>query len=617
MSGKSHEQVHFFYKDIIRVVAIALALLLSRLQVWHLIAGFDFIAIIAIVIGGFPMFKESYESILKRRMTMELSMSLAVIATMLIQQYFTGLVFTFFVLIAERLEHLLVAKGRNVIEKLMDILPRKETIRKGNEESEFDVSELKAGDIVIIKPGSAIPVDGIIVKGNSFVDQASLTGESVPVEKLEGFEVFAGTLNQTGILEVCIKRVGLETTFGKVIRMIENAEKSRAPIQKTADKLAARLVYLAFAGAGITLFFTHNIVSAIAALIAAGACGVAAGTPLAILAGIGRIAKEGIVAKGGIYLEQLAKVDTIIFDKTGTLTLGLPTVIGIKIFNNSSHEKVLQLAASIERHSEHPIAKAIITHAKTESITFIPYDAIEYLPGKGMIATIDNQKIVVGNIALINELGIPLQTEIEDYLKTANKNTTVFVGENNHVIGVINVTDVLRSEAKLAVEQIKKMGCHTILLTGDDKIIAHTVAETLVVDEVFAEMLPADKLEHVRKLMQQGKKVAMIGDGINDAASLMEASVGIAMANGADVTLESADMTIMNNNLLNIADAIRISRQCMHVIMFNFWGTVLVDLCGISLAFMGYINPLGAALIHVISELIFILNSARLFAKQR
>ena len=617
MSDQHAEHANHERDDIIRIVAVAVALLLSWLGVWKYLVPFDFIAILATLIGGFPMFKEAFENIRERRMTMELSMSIAVIATLLIQQYFTGLVITFFVLIAEYLEHLLVSQGRNVIEKLLALLPRKAIVRKETGERESEITDINQNDIVIIKPGSSIPVDGLVVKGNSFVDQSSLTGESIPVEKLEGQEVYAGTLNQTGILEVQVKRVGLDTTFGKIITIIEEAEHSRAPIQKTADKLAARLVYLALAGAAVTWLFTHNIVSAIAALVAAGACGVAAGTPLAILAGIGRVAKEGIIVKGGIYLELLAKVDTVILDKTGTLTLGLPTVMKVENFNGISKEKVLQLAASAEQHSEHPIAAAINSKAKKENLQPLPYSNIQYIPGKGMIATINDDEIVIGNTTLFTEKKISVDTATAHYLNEEKEKgfTPVLVVKNNTVVGAISVADVIRPEAKEAIGSIKKLNCRTLLLTGDDKRVATAVARSLGVDEVYAEMLPEEKLERVRSLISTGRKIAMVGDGINDAAALTEATVGICMGSGTDVTLESADMTLMNNNLMKIADALEISRQCMKVIMFNFWGTVIVDVIGISLAFMGYINPLGAALIHVISELTFILNAARLFRK--
>ncbi|HVU94682.1 MAG TPA: cation-translocating P-type ATPase [Puia sp.] len=616
MSEQEHEHPHHT-EDLVRIGAVAIALLLSWLGAWKYLAQFDFIAILATLVGGYPMFKEAFQNIRERRMTMELSMSIAVIATLAIQQYFTGLVITFFVLIAEFLEHLLVSRGRNVIEKLVALLPRKATVRRGQMESDSDITDIQTDDIVVVKPGASIPVDGIVVKGNSFVDQSSLTGESIPVEKTPGVEVFAGTLNQSGILEVQVKRVGQDTTFGKIIAIIEEAEQSRAPIQKTADKLAARLVYLALAGAAITWLFTHNAVSAIAALVAAGACGVAAGTPLAILAGIGRVAREGIIVKGGIYLEQLAMVDTVILDKTGTLTLGEPAVMSIESFNGVSTEKVLQLAASVEQHSEHPIAAAINARAKTNNLPLFSYSNIRYLPGQGIIGIIDTDEILVGNANLVAQKAGDFDTAVSGYLSREREKgyTTVFVLRNNTIAGAISVADIIRPEARQAIEAIKELNCRVILMTGDQKAVATAVARSLAVDEVYAEMLPAEKMERVRALMQSGKKIAMIGDGINDAAALSEATVGIAMASGTAVALESADMTLMNNNLLKIAAALQISRQCMKVILFNFWGTVIVDICGISLAFAGYITPLGAALIHVISELTFILNSARLFRK--
>ncbi|HVU93675.1 MAG TPA: cation-translocating P-type ATPase [Puia sp.] len=616
MPEQEHEHPHH-KEDLIRIGAVTIALLLSWLGAWKYVASFDFIAILATLVGGYPMFKEAFENIRERRMTMELSMSIAVIATLAIQQYFTGLVITFFVLIAEFLEHLLVSQGRNVIEKLIALLPRKATVRRGQIESESDITDIQPDDIVIVKPGASIPVDGIIVKGNSFVDQSSLTGESIPVEKTQGLEVFAGTLNQSGILEVQVKRVGQDTTFGRIIAIIEEAEQSRAPIQKTADKLAARLVYLALAGAAITWLFTHNAVSAIAALVAAGACGVAAGTPLAVLAGIGRVAKEGIIVKGGVYLEQLATVDTVILDKTGTLTLGEPAVMNVECFNGISKEEVLQLAASVEQHSEHPIAAAINSKAKTDKLPLFSYTNVQYLPGQGMIGIINNDEILVGNSNLAAQKAGDFDTAVSAYLGREREKgyTTVFVLQNNTIAGAISVADVIRPEARQAIEAMKKLDCRVLLLTGDQKTVATAVARSLGVDEVYAEMLPAEKMEKVRALMQSGKKIAMVGDGINDAAALAEATVGIAMASGTAVALESADMTLMNNNLLKIAEALQISRQCMNVILFNFWGTVIVDICGISLAFAGYITPLGAALIHVISELTFILNSARLFRK--
>ncbi|MBE0538091.1 MAG: cation-translocating P-type ATPase [Ignavibacterium sp.] len=611
-------EIKKYKPDLIRIVLVALALLLSWLEVWEVVASFDFIALAATIIGGYPMYEEAFEAVRKRKMTMELSMSIAVIATLLIGSFFTGLVITFFVLIAELLEDLTVDRGRKVIEKLIQLLPDKITVRRNNVEQDINLSDIRLDDIVIVKPGSRIPVDGEVIKGNSCVDQSSISGESLPIEKMEGFSVYAGTINQTGFLEVKPTKIGKDTTFGKIIEIIEKAEKSKAPIQKTADKLAARLVYFAFAGAALTFLFTRDIQSTISALIVAGACGVAAGTPLAILAGIGRTAKEGIIVKGGIYLEQLGKVNTIVVDKTGTLTLGIPKVINIKSFNGYSKEDVMQIAVTAEQHSEHPLANAILTKARESGVKVNEYQDIKYFPGKGITCNENGNKILVGNSTFLIENSVEINSDIIKYLEGQNESgeTDVLVANNGVVLGSISIADVLRDEAMNAVEELKKLGNKVILLTGDSLNIANKIGEKLQVDEVFGEMLPQQKLEKIQQLNTSGKIVAMVGDGVNDAPALIEANVGIAMGTATAIALESADIALANNNLTKIVEAIRISRQCMNVISFNFWGTVAIDTAGVALAFMGYLTPLLAALIHVVSELIFILNSARLFSKR-
>lgn len=615
-----HEEEKNTKFDLIRLTVVAVALVLSWFGVWKSIASFDFIALAITIVGGYPMYKEAFDNLRSKRMTMELSMSIAVVSTLFIQQYFTGAIITFFVLFAELLEHLTVSRGRRVIEKLIALLPNQATIRRGDKEVDIKIAELAIDEIIIIKPGSKIPVDGIVLKGNSFVDESSITGESLPVEKTEASRVFAGTINQNGVLEVRTSRIGKDTMFGKIIDIIEQAEKSKAPIQKVADKLAGRLVYLAFGGAIITYFVTHDIVSAIAALIVAGACGVAAGTPLAVLAGIGRTAKEGIIVKGGIFIEQLSKVDTIVFDKTGTLTFGNPEVMEIQNFNGVSKEQVLQIAACAEQHSEHPLAEAIMRKANAEKVQYESYADINYLPGLGMICKQTNgNEILIGNNALMTYKSVSINPDVLSYLNDRkNKGeTTILVSSGNQIAGAISIADKLRNEANEAVQEIKKFGCRVILLSGDANATAKAIGEKLQADEVIGEMLPHQKLEKIKELNAKGKKVAMIGDGINDAPALIEASVGIAMGGGTEIALESADMALTTNNLMKIPEALRISKQVMNVIMFNFWGTVIVDSIGVGLAIFGYLSPLAAALIHVISELAFILNSARLFGNSQ
>jgi heavy metal translocating P-type ATPase len=605
--------------DLLRLVFMAIALCLSWLDIWKTIFSFDIIALSATIIGGYPMFKEGYEAIREKRMTMELSMAIAVIATLSIGSFFTGLVITFFVIFAELVESLTVDRGRNVIRALVELLPRTVTVRREGMEQTISVNNLSERELVIIKPGERIPVDGLVVKGTSSADQSSITGESMPVEKFEGSQVFAGTINLNGILEVSTLQVGKETIFGKIIDVVENAKASQAPIERTADKLAARLVYFAFGGALVTLAISHNIVSAISALIVAGACGVAAGTPLAILAGIGRSAREGIIVKGGVYLEQLSHVDTIVLDKTGTLTLGQPQVKDVVVLDSLDERMLLQIAATAEQHSEHPFARAILSRAKEEQIPVSSYEGIRYTSGKGLECNIQGSKILVGNSSFLEEQGIKFVGNKVAQMQGSQQGgvSSIFISKDGTLVGAITIGDSLRSEANQAIDQMKGSGCRVILLTGDSRYAADAVATTLHVDEVVAEMLPTQKLEKVRELQAKGATVAMVGDGINDAPALIEAKVGIAMGTGTDVALESADMALVKSDLQKVVDAIEISKKVMRVIMFNFWGTIAVDTIGVALAFFGFLTPLFAALIHVGSELAFILNSARLFQQRK
>jgi heavy metal translocating P-type ATPase len=448
-----------------------------------------------------------------------------------------------------------------------------------------------------------------------YVDQSSITGESLPVEKTEQSKVFAGTINKNGVLEVAVLRVGPDTTFGKIIQVVEQAEKSKAPVQRIADRLVAGLVYFALAAAVLTFVVTRNLTATIAVIIVAGACGVAAGTPLAILAGIGSAARRGIIVKGGLYLEKLAEVDTIVLDKTGTLTTGVPEVTGIRFVDGASERDVLQNAAIAEQHSEHPLGEAIIRKARAANLPLRQYSDLRYNPGKGLICLDNGNKIVVGTRTLLEENGIPFvgnSGPLENDIKPGE--TLVFyVGRDLTLLGVLTVADQLRTEAIQGVGELKRKGYRILLLTGDSSDAASAIGDRLGVHEAIGNLLPEEKLEKIRELLRQGNKVAMVGDGINDAPALAEATVGIAMGGGTDVALETADITLMTSDLSRLVEVFGIAKRCYGVIMFNFWGTITVDTLGIGLAFFGLLAPIIAALIHVGSELAFILNSARLF----
>jgi len=594
--------------DLIRIGLVALACVASWLGLWRHFASFDVVALVATLVGGYPIFREALTNILARRMTMELSMTIALAAALAIGEFFTALVIAFFVLVAEVLEGLTVGRGRRAIKDLLDLLPHRAVVRRAGGTQEVEAAEMQVGDVVLVKPGSRVPVDGIVAAGNSFVDQATITGESLPVEKLVGSRVYAGTINQSGVIEVRTEGIGRDTAFGKIIEAVERAEHSQAPIQRIADRLAGYLVYFAITCAGLTFVFTQNVRSTISVVIVAGACGIAAGTPLAILGAIGRAARQGAIIKGGLYLEILGTVDTIVLDKTGTLTLGSPRVSSVTPCPDVTAESVVEAAAVAERPSEHSLAKAILQKAAEMSLLIGEPKGFDYIPGKGISCSLDGERIVVGSRSFLQEQRFDLSSLVSE----PSHSSEVLVGRNGRLLGSLSIEDALRPEAVLAIAALRKMGLRTVLLTGDMAVIAQAVGRQLGVDEIHGELLPDEKVAKIQELLKAGRKVAMVGDGINDAPALSQASVGVAMGSGTDVARESANVVLLGNDLLKFVETLKIARHCRGIILQNFIGTLLVDGIGMALAALGMLNPLFAAGIHVSSELAFVLNSARL-----
>jgi len=565
------------------------------------------VGVICTLVGGFPIFHEAYENIVQRRMTMELSMAIAIVAALAIREIFTALVIALFVLVAEILEGLTVGRGRTAIRHLVGLLPTIATARRNESWQEVETKEIAFGEIVLVKPGARIPVDGVVAGGHSFVDQATITGESMPTEKSKGASVYAGTINQSGALEIRVDRMGRDTTFGKIIDAVERAEKSRAPIQGIADRLAGYLVYFALGAAALTFLITHNMRSTISVVIVAGACGIAAGTPLAILGGIGRSAQLGSIIKGGLYLEALATIDTILLDKTGTLTYGTPEVAEVRPVEGVPVASLLQAAVTAESRSEHPVAKAILKKASNLGISGEEPEKFDYTPGKGIVAVRRGVEIIVGNRLFLEGHRIALPTNA-----VSKTDSEIFVAQEGKFLGTLIVTDMLRPEATKAIQDLKSMGLKTVLLTGDSKVVAEDIGRKLGVDEIAAELLPEDKLAFVSRLTAAQHNVIMVGDGVNDAPALMKSTVGVAMGAGTDVARESANVVLIGNDLSKLVETLSIARRCRRTIMQNFVGTLVVDSIGVGLAAFGFLNPLLAAFIHVSSEMTFILNSARL-----
>jgi Cu+-exporting ATPase len=602
---------HFGWSEGVRIGIVVIAAIAVRFHFREPL-GLSLIGVAGILVGGWPIFKEAAENMAARRMTMELSMSIAIIAAAAIAEFFTALIITLFVLAAEVLENMTVSRGRRAIHDLLDFLPRSVTVRRGGGVHQTSTSELRVGESVLVNPGGLVPVDGVVISGHSFVDQARITGESMPAEKMPGATVYAGTINQSGALEIGVERIGRDTSYGKIIEAVERAEQSRAPVQRLADRLAGYLVYFALAAAALTFVVTRDIRSTISVVIVAGACGIAAGTPLAILGAIGRAARLGAIIKGGLFLETLGRVDTIVLDKTGTLTFGRAEVQSVLPVAGVSEREVLENAAAAEFRSEHPLGKAIVARASASDCDIKEPQQFHYTPGLGVAATVDGAGVLVGNRALMAQYGIELP---QDLSKAEALNSGVFAARDGRLLGIITIADTVRPEAKRAIETFHRMGLETVLLTGDVEGVARNVGRSLGIAQVEADLLPDAKLARIKDMVACGRVVAMVGDGINDAPALTEANVGVAMGSGTDVARESANVVLLGNDLNKFAETVAIARWTRRIIWQNFAGTIAVDLAGIIMAAAGLLHPTLAAFIHVASEMTFILNSARLLPR--
>jgi heavy metal translocating P-type ATPase len=608
-----HES-HSDRKEIIRLILMGFAAVVSWLGLWRPYFPIDLVALGSTLIGGYPIYKETFQSLLHRRINMEVSMAIAIFASLLIGQFTAAAVIAFFVILAERLEEMAIDKGRATILKLEAVTPKTALVKRNDKEVSVDLRTLSTGEIVVVRDGERIPVDGVVVRGSALVNQSTITGETFAVEKNVGSRVYAGSIDESGLVEVETERVGDETVFGKIIELVQKAEAQQAPIQKTSDRLATWLVEFAILFSIITFLVTRNLISTISVIVVAGACGVAAGTPLAFVATIGNAAKRGVIVKGGNYIEEMNHVDTVVIDKTGTLTFGVPIVTDVTTIDKCDQQQLLLLAATAERHSNHPIASAIVEKATKLGIKPNEHSVFNYTPGKGVEVESEGDRILVGNSTLLNERGIPIPTQVSDVAseRAAEGKTSVFVAHGQKICGLIAVADKIRDESRTAIMNLKRMGVTTIMLTGDNKTAAQIVANEVGIDQVYADLLPQDKVSIIKRLVAEGRRVAMVGDGINDAPALAYANVGIGMGAGTDVTIEEADVVLMTNDLQKISYLVQASKHTHYTIMQNFYGTLTVDGIGMGMAFLGILNPLLAAGIHVVSEFIFLLNSAKL-----
>ncbi|MBI4529144.1 MAG: cation-translocating P-type ATPase [Deltaproteobacteria bacterium] len=571
--------------------------------------------ILAVLAGGFPIFRKVFQALRARTVTSHALMTIGILGALFIRDFSAAALIVFFMRLADFLETFTTAKSRQAIKRLIQLSPETARIERNGEEIELEIDDVRPGDIVLVKPGEKIPVDGKVTSGYSSVNQASITGESIPVEKAEGDEVFAATINERGILKVKTSRVGSDATFGRIIKLVAEAESAKSPAQKFADRVTAYYIPVVLVLAALTYVIGRDPVAAVAVLVVACSCAIAMATPIAVLASVGSAARRGVLVKGGLALEALARVDTVVMDKTGTVTFGKPTVTDVLSANGLPQEEILRIAASIERYSEHPLASAIIEKVGKSSLAFKSPEKFEAIPGEGIVARLNGKKFYLGNCKLMQARGVTFAGEVLGQA-TALENegkTTILLADQSGPLGVISVADTLRDEVPQAFAELKQLAVnHLLLLTGDNRRVASALAENLSV-EYGAELLPEQKIEKVKTLQASGKRVAMVGDGINDAPALAQADVGIAMgAAGTDVAIETAHVALMRDDWRLVPEAIRIGRRTFATIQQNLAFALLYNIVGISLAATGWLPPVWAAAAQSLPDVVIMLNSSRL-----
>ncbi len=587
------------------------------------------VGLMLVLVAGYPVFRNVARATLRGQVISHTLMTLGVIAALAVGEWATAAVVVFFMRLGDFVEHFTTERARRAVKDLSAMAPQTARLEKDGVEMDTPIALVRPGDVVVVRPGEMIPVDGEVIAGQATLNQAAITGEAMPVEVGPGARVYAATLTQLGSLRLRVTQVGADTTFGRVIRLVEQAEAHRAQVQRLADKFSAYYLPVVAGLAALTFLIRRDPLATAAVLVVACSCSFALATPIAMLASIGAAARQGLMIKGGKYLELLDRADTLLVDKTGTLTLGKPQLVDVRLLRDdtdaeSMEEKIarlLFLAASAERYSEHPLAEAVRVAAQTRGMELASPQEFSAQPGMGVRALVDGQRVEVGNRLMFAEqlANDSASQKAADALEAQGK-TLLFAAVDGKLVGILAATDTLRPEAPEALRQMQALGIrHIELLTGDNAQAAQSLAEALnnPAVKVHANLLPEDKIQIVRRHQAQGKIVLMVGDGVNDAPALAQADVGIAMgAAGSDIAIEAAHIALMRDDWMLLPQALRIARRTLRVVRMNIAFTALYNLIGLSLAALGFLPPILAAAAQSLPDLGILANSSRLLRRK-
>ena len=600
-------------KEIALLVISGIALVLSLTGIVRL--PFD-IAWIAIILCGIPIILEAVIGLITAfDIKADVLVSLALIASVCIGEDFAAGEVAFIMQLGALLEDLTVAKARAGIEKLVKLTPQTARLMENDSERIVAADKVKKGDILRVLPGESIPVDGVIISGQTSINQAVMTGESLPVDKTAGDQVSSGTVNQFGAFEMRATKVGEDSSIQRMIRLVQSADAGKAKIVGIADRWATWIVVIALSAAAFTWIFTGQIIRAVTILVVFCPCALVLATPTAIMAAIGNATKHGFLVREGDALERLSKVKTIAFDKTGTLTYGKLTVTAYKsVSNDFSDHDIFLFAAAAEGLSEHPIGKAIVASYKEKIFKDVPKcEDFKMTVGKGVSSVVEEKRILAGNADLLREHGIEvsINAEISDFY--AQGATVIYIGIDKEFAGYIVLSDVLRNESGRMIHRLNELGINPVLLTGDNKNAAENIAYTVHISEYRYGCLPEDKLKYIDESERENKPVCMIGDGINDAPALKKATVGIAMGGiGSDIAVDAADIALVNDDVKELPHLIALSKRMMITIKANMTFSMCLNFVAIVLAIIGTLNPVVGALVHNAGSVFVILNSALL-----